>query len=57
MMYLTKGLELADGLGDLDLKASLLCNVGNVLMQIDQEKALGALQEAVALREQSVRRM
>jgi chaperonin cofactor prefoldin len=55
MMYLNKGLELADGLGDLDLKASLLCNVGNVLMQIDQEKALAALEQAVELREKSVR--
>ena len=55
MMYLNKGLELADSLGDLDLKASLLCNVGNVLMQIDQEKALAALEQAVELREKSVR--
>ena len=33
MMYLGKGLELAEGLGDLDLKATMLCNMGNVLMQ------------------------
>jgi len=33
MMYLGKGLELAEGLGNLDLKATMLCNMGNVLMQ------------------------
>ena len=34
MMYLGKALELAEKLGDLDLKASTLCNMGSVLMQV-----------------------
>lgn len=29
-----KALELSEQLGDLDLKAGMLCNMGNVLMQV-----------------------
>ncbi|GAX73840.1 hypothetical protein CEUSTIGMA_g1290.t1 [Chlamydomonas eustigma] len=57
MLLLNKALELADQLGDLDLKASMLCNMGSVLMQVDQEQALIALQSAVALREQTIEKL
>lgn len=34
LLFLGKALELAEQLGDEESKASMLCNMGNVLMQV-----------------------
>ncbi len=34
MLYLGKAMELAEQVDDLDLKASVVCNMGAVLMQV-----------------------
>ncbi len=50
-------MEIAEQMDDLDLRATVICNMGSVLMQVDQEQGLLALQQAVNLRELSIERM
>jgi len=57
LQYLNKALELSEKVGDMDSKASMLCNLGGVLMHSDQDKALDCLQQAVALRELAIERL
>jgi len=54
--YLTKALELADQLlGQPEVRASVLCNLGAARIPLDAVKAAEELQEAVEIREAQVR--
>lgn len=52
--FLSQALTVANEIGEPEVRASVLCNLGAAQIAIDAEQAMTNLQEAVDIREQQV---